>query len=46
MEKKHILKILNQNDWNRENSARALGISQKTLYSKIKNYDLLKYESR
>ncbi len=46
MEKLHILKILRSNDWNRENSARALGISQKTLYSKIKNYDLLKYESR
>lgn len=46
MEKLHILKILKQNEWNRENSARALGISQKTLYSKIKNYDLQKYESR
>ncbi len=46
MEKLHILKILKQNEWNRKNSARALGISQKTLYSKIKNYDLQKYESR
>jgi len=46
MEKYHILKVLKFYDWNRENTARALGISQKTLYSKIKNYDLLKYESR
>ncbi len=46
VEKQHILKTLNFNNWNRENTARALGISIKTLYSKIKNYDLLKYEPR
>ncbi|MFH0736375.1 MAG: sigma-54 dependent transcriptional regulator [bacterium] len=40
IERNHILKVLNQQSWNRENSARALGISQKTLYSKIKNYNL------
>ncbi|MCF8241672.1 MAG: sigma-54 dependent transcriptional regulator [Melioribacteraceae bacterium] len=40
IERVHIKNVLNMNDWNRENSARALGISQKTLYSKIKKYDL------
>ena len=40
LERLHILRILKENNWNRENSARALGISQKTLYSKIKNYKL------
>lgn len=40
VEKVHIQKALNKNDWNRENTARALGISQKTLYTKIKKYQL------
>ncbi|MFC2085176.1 sigma-54-dependent transcriptional regulator [Bacteroidota bacterium] len=40
IEKIHIKKVLDSNNWNRENTARALGISQKTLYSKIKKYDL------
>ena len=40
MEKVHIKKILDLNGWNREESARALGISQKTLYTKIKKYNL------
>ena len=40
IEKLHIRKALNVNDWNRENTARALGISQKTLYTKIKKYSL------
>lgn len=40
VEKIHIHKALNENDWNRENTARALGISQKTLYTKIKKYQL------
>lgn len=40
VEKMHIRKILDHFDWNRENSARALGISQKTLYSKILKYGL------
>lgn len=35
-----IARALNHFDWNRENTARALGISQKTLYSKIKKYDI------
>jgi len=40
IERLHIRKALNVNDWNRENTARVLGISQKTLYTKIKKYSL------
>lgn len=40
LEKIHIKKTLLFHNFNRENSARTLGISQKTLYSKIKKYDL------
>lgn len=36
----HIKKALNSNDWNRETTARVLGISQKTLYSKILKYKI------
>jgi DNA-binding NtrC family response regulator len=40
VEEIHIMRALNFHNWNRENTARALGISQKTLYSKIKKYNL------
>jgi len=40
VEKIHIKKALELNDWNREVTASVLGISQKTLYTKIKKYDL------
>lgn len=40
IEKVHIHKALKFHDWNRENTARSLGISQKTLYSKIIKYNL------
>ncbi len=40
IEKIHIKKALDHNEWNRENTARALDISQKTLYSKIIKYNL------
>lgn len=40
VEKLHIKLALERNEWNRENTARALGISQKTLYSKILKYNL------
>ncbi len=40
VERIHIKRALDQNNWNRENTARALGISQKTLYSKILKYNL------
>lgn len=44
VEKHHILKILIKNAWNRETTAFQLGISPKTLYSKIKKYKLKKNE--
>lgn len=44
MEKMHIKNMLEHNSWNRENTARALGISQKTLYTKIIKYNLQSYE--
>ncbi|MGE5680101.1 MAG: sigma-54-dependent transcriptional regulator [Bacillota bacterium] len=44
MEMIHIKKVLDQNNWNRENTARLLGISQKTLYSKILKYNLKQYD--
>lgn len=40
IEKAHIQRVLDEFDWNRESTAKALGIAQKTLYSKIKKYDL------
>ena len=40
IERIHIKKALDHHDWNRENTARALDISQKTLYSKIIKYNL------
>lgn len=42
VEKAHILKILIRNNWSREKTAAMLEISQKTLYSKIKKYNLKK----
>jgi len=40
VEKMHIKRVLDQFEWNRENTARALGIAQKTLYTKIIKYNL------
>ncbi|MBU2494071.1 MAG: sigma-54 dependent transcriptional regulator [Bacteroidetes bacterium] len=40
VEKMHIKKVLIHHEWNREKSAHDLGISLKTLYTKIKKYDL------
>ncbi|MEK6552257.1 MAG: sigma-54 dependent transcriptional regulator [Bacteroidota bacterium] len=40
LEKIHIRRALEHHNWNRENTARALDISQKTLYSKILKYNL------
>jgi two-component system, NtrC family, response regulator AtoC len=40
LEKVLIKNTLQHFDWNRENSARSLGISQKTLYTKIKKYEI------
>ncbi|MGE5400362.1 MAG: sigma-54-dependent transcriptional regulator [Ignavibacteriales bacterium] len=40
LEMLHIKRALEHFDWNRENTAKVLGISQKTLYSKILKYQL------
>ena len=42
MEKKHINKILNENNWNISRSAQVLEIDRVTLYNKINKYDLKK----
>ncbi|MGD8779685.1 MAG: sigma-54 dependent transcriptional regulator [Ignavibacteria bacterium] len=42
VEKHHIKKCLDAFEWNREKSAHTLGISLKTLYTKIKKYGLTK----
>jgi DNA-binding NtrC family response regulator len=40
LEKWHIQKVLNKNHWDRTRTANQLGISPKTLYTKIKKYEL------
>ena len=40
VEKEHILKTLNENNWNIQKSAEILDIDRVTLYNKIKKYDL------
>jgi transcriptional regulator of acetoin/glycerol metabolism len=40
VEKHHISKILNENNWNISKSAAILGIDRSTLYNKIKLYEL------
>ena len=40
LERIHLKSVLDANNWNREQSARILGISLKTLYTKIKKYNL------
>jgi two-component system NtrC family response regulator len=40
MERQHIEKVLKMFDFNRKLTAEALGISQKTLYLKIKEYGI------
>lgn len=42
IEKIHINKVLSQNNWDRVKTAIQLGISQKTLYTKIKKYNLIR----
>lgn len=42
VEKKHILNVLNENNWNIQKSAEILGIDRVTLYNKIKKYNLKK----
>ena len=40
LEKWHIAKVLDANRWDRTVTANQLGISPKTLYTKIKKYEL------
>jgi len=40
MEKKHIARVLNENNWNISKSALALEIDRVTLYNKINKYGL------
>ena len=42
VEKKYILKILNENHWNISRSAQVLEIDRVTLYNKINKYNLRK----
>jgi len=42
MEKSHIERILNENNWNIQKSAEVLNIDRVTLYNKIKKYNLKK----
>ncbi len=42
LEKRHIAKTLRKNKWDRTQTANQLGISPKTLYTKIKKYELKK----
>jgi len=44
VERAHILRILNETDWNIQRSAHILGIDRTTLYNKIKKYNLKKTE--
>jgi PAS domain S-box-containing protein len=41
-EKRFIEKILEKNDWNREKTAKELGVSIRNLYYKLKKYEILK----
>ena len=40
LERWHIKKVLDKNRWDRTQTANQLGISPKTLYTKIKKYEL------
>lgn len=40
LEKKYIEKILTENSWNKQKAAEILGIDRKTLYKKIKEYNM------
>lgn len=42
VEKAHIIRILNQNQWNMSKSAELLRIDRSTLYNKIRRYNLRK----
>ena len=39
-ERNFIIATLNNNDWNREETAKVLGIDRKTLYRKMKKWNI------
>ena len=39
LEREHILRVLNQSEGNRERAAAILGISSRTLYRKLREYE-------
>lgn len=41
VEKQVIIRTLNDNNWNRQESANILGLNRRSLYAKMKEYDLL-----
>ncbi|SFG70346.1 two-component system, NtrC family, response regulator AtoC [Desulfotomaculum arcticum] len=41
VEKQMILAALNANNWNRQETAKALGLNRRSLYSKMKEFDLV-----
>ncbi len=42
LEKEHIAQVLESTNWNRSKSAKILGIDRKTLYDKIRRYEIEK----
>ncbi len=43
IEKRHILRVLDNFNWNKNKAIEILGISKPTLYSKVEKYNLKKY---
>lgn len=46
IEKHHIKKVLDRNNWNKTESAKILGIAKSTLYQKIEEYNLREPKAR
>lgn len=46
VEREHILRVLDAQNWNRTQTAQLLGIDVKTLYNKLKRYETLRAETQ